>query len=124
MDRVEMVYNEFKNVAQQRVTNTVLLPLQGLDPAQTRDEGIPFIFEPNRKEILDRLLPLYLNIEIWHILQESIASEHGARMTAMDLATRNCQDMIEQQTLFYHKARQAAITRELVDIVGAVESIS
>jgi len=124
MDRVEMVYNEFKNVAQQRVTNTVLLPLQGLEPAQTRDEGIPFIFEPNRKEILDRLLPLYLNIEIWHILQESIASEHGARMTAMDLATRNCQDMIEQQTLFYHKARQAAITRELIDIVGAVESIS
>jgi F-type H+-transporting ATPase subunit gamma len=123
IDRVEMVYNEFKNAAQQSVTNTVLLPLQGLQPSEKRDEGIPFIFEPNQKEILDHLLPLYLNIEIWHILQESIASEHGARMTAMDLASRNCQDMIERQTLYYHKARQSAITRELIDIVGAVESI-
>lgn len=123
IDRVEIVFNEFKNVASQRVTNTQLLPLQGLDYSISEDEGIPFIYEPERTEVLDHLLPLYLNIEIWHILQESIASEHGARMTAMDLASRNCGDMIEELSLFYHKARQAAITRELLDIVGAVESI-
>jgi len=134
-DRVEVIYNEFKSIAHQRVAIEQLLPI----PTETGDSQsqtlhppeagsglkslIDYIYEPSREAILASIVPKHLNFQMWRVLLESSAAEQGARMTAMELASRNCQDMIESQTLFYHKARQAAITRELTDIVGAVESI-
>lgn len=116
LDRVLLLYNEFKNAAQQFVVLEQLLPLKPAD-----DEGPypqEFIFEPSPEAVLNRILPLHLNMQIWRTLLESNASEQGARMTAMDNATEAAQDMIDSLTLNYNKARQAAITGEIMDIVG------
>jgi F-type H+-transporting ATPase subunit gamma len=88
------------------------------------EEGaVDYIYEPDQRTILNQLLPLYVNVEIYRALLESVASEHGARMTAMDNATRNAKDMIGRLTLQANRARQAAITTELMEIISGAESL-
>ncbi len=128
-DRVEVVYGKFHSVAVQKPEVEVLLPVQ---PQEGAVEGEPeaggvaagdYIYEPSPTEIMDVLLPLYMNVVIYHAMLETGASEHAARMTAMDNATRACKDMIQDLTLLYNKARQAGITAELMDIVGGAEAL-
>ena len=82
-----------------------------------------FIYEPNQTALLNSLLPMYVEVEIYRALLESVASEHGARMTAMDSATNNANDLIDRLTLQYNRARQAAITKELMEIIGGAEAL-
>ena len=98
-----------------------LLPIVPMD---TDAESVgDFIYEPSKPELLDRLLPMYVEVEVFRGLLESVASEHGARMTAMDSATNNASDMIDRLTLQYNRARQAAITTELMEIIGDAEAL-
>jgi len=122
LDASYVCYNEFKSAMRQEVIVEQLLPIV---PREIPPEwiGAELIFEPGRRELLDRILPMYVEIEIYRALLESVASEHGARMTAMENATNNASDMIKNLTLVYNKARQAAITRELMDIVGGAEAL-
>ncbi len=122
LDRVVLIYNEFKSAVQQYVVMEQLLPIKPIEI----DEQYPqdYIYEPSPGAVLDRLLPLNVNMQIWRVLLESNAAEQGARMTAMENATDNAQDMIERLTLHYNKARQAAITREIMDIIGGSEGMS
>ena len=118
IDRVFLIYNEFKSVVQQNVVMEQLLPIK---PAETPEANpVEYIFEPSPEDVLDKLLPLNLNMQIWRVLLESNAAEQAARMTAMENATDAADEMIESLTLQYNKARQAAITKEILDIVGGV----
>ncbi len=121
LDRVYLVYNEFKNVAQQQVIVEQLLPVvpAKLDSPIHQD----FEFEPDPMTILDVILPQYIDVEIWHVLLESFAAEMAARMTAMENATKAATDLIKSLTLQYNKARQGAITKELLEIVGGAEAL-
>lgn len=121
LDAVYLVYNEFKNAITQIIRSERILPIQ---PA-TLPEGQlgDFIYEPNKTELLNRLLPMYVDTEVFRALLESVASEHGARMTAMDNATTNASKMIKKLTLQYNRARQAAITTELMEIIGGAEAL-
>ncbi len=121
-DRIYLVYNEFKNAMQQRIICQQLLPVEP-HREMTTWRVVDFIYEPNAKTVLDNLLPMYVKIQIWHILLESFAAEQGARMTAMDNATENALELVNQLTLQYNKARQAAITKELLEIVGGAEGL-
>ena len=123
-DKVHVFYGKFWSVASQKPEEEVLLPVQpaaeeGAEAAAAGD----YIYEPSPTEIMDVLLPLYMNVMIYHAMLETGASEHAARMTAMDNATRACKDMIDNLTLIYNKARQAGITAELMDIVGGAEAL-
>jgi F-type H+-transporting ATPase subunit gamma len=122
-DEVRLVYAGFVSVAVQRPTEKALLPLQPVAGEDAGAEGGDFIYEPSPTEIMDVLLPLYLNVMVYHAMLEVSASEHAARMTAMDNATNACSDMINNLTLIYNKARQAGITAELMDIVGGAEAL-
>jgi len=122
LDGVFMVYNEFKSAASQRVVVEQLLPIDTSDVAQATSQ-IDYLYEPNREAILERILPLHVNIQIWRAVLESIASEMGARMTAMDAATKNAGELLATLTLQYNRARQEAITNELMDIVGGAEAL-
>jgi F-type H+-transporting ATPase subunit gamma len=125
-DAVFLVYNEFKSAVQQRVVVEPLLPVSGADlPGATRAGGsvLDFLYEPSKGKLLDALLPLYVESQIYRGLLESIASELGARMTAMDSATNNAREMIASLTLQYNRARQAAITKELMEIVSGAEAL-
>lgn len=121
LDACYLVYNEFKSAISQEVVVEQLLPIvpMEVDPDQVGD----FIYEPDKKTLLDRLLPMYVDVEVYRALLESVASEHGARMTAMDAATNNATDMIDRLTLQYNRARQAAITKELMEIIGGAEAL-
>ena len=128
-DAVYVVYNQFKSAMTQELTIERLLPLE--EPVATKtndakDAGVAsteFIFEPNQRALLQQLVPMYIEISIYRALLESQASEFGARMTAMDAATRNAKDMIARLTLVYNRARQAAITKELTEIIGGAEAL-
>ena len=124
VDSVYLVYNEFKSAITQK---TVVEPLLPLAEPQAPKEGTlaptEYGFEPNERAVLERLVPMYVEISIYRALLESQASEHGARMTAMDAATRNAKDMIARLTLVYNRARQAAITKELMEIIGGAEAL-
>ncbi len=122
VDAVHIVYNEFKSAIQQKV---VVEPLMPVVPVALPSGGstIDFLYEPGKEELLVRLLPLYVESQIYRALLESIASEFGARMTAMDSATTNAKEMIGRLTLQYNRARQAAITKELMEIVGGAEAL-
>jgi F-type H+-transporting ATPase subunit gamma len=122
LDRIYLVYNEFKSVIQQTLTVQQLLPIV---PRPPQDEKFPvdFVFEPSPVRILDTLCPRYINIAVWRALLESYAAELGARMAAMDAATENAREIIAQLTMHYNKARQAAITKELLEIVGGAEAL-
>ena len=126
-DRVELLFGEFKSVAIQSPATKEFLPVQPLEAAEGEESGPQisgeYIYEPSAEEIMDVLQPLYLNVMIYHAMLEVGASEHAARMTAMDNATNACNDMIENLTILYNKARQAAITAELMDIVGGAEAL-
>jgi len=117
IDAVYIIYNEFKSVIQQRIVVERLLPL-GSAELKEMPSGVDYIFEQPAQEILNRLLPRYVEIEIYRALLESAAAEHGARMAAMDTATRNAGDMIESLTLNMNRVRQAAITREIIEVVS------
>lgn len=123
LDRIYLVYNEFKSAIQQRIVVQQLLPIVPRPPREEKYH-VEFILEPSPDLILDTLCPKYLNIEVWHALLESYAAEMAARTAAMDAATENAQEMIDQLTLNYNKARQAAITKELSEIVGGAEALS
>jgi F-type H+-transporting ATPase subunit gamma len=122
IDRLYVVYNEFKSAIQQNVVVEQLLPIIP-DPADEHSYTSDIIYEPSEAQILDAILPLYVKVQVWRILLESFAAEMGARMTAMESATRNAQDLIESLTLTYNKARQAAITREILEVVSGAESL-
>ena len=94
-----------------------------LPPEASPEAVLEFQFEPNRTGVLERLVPMYIEISILRALYESMASELGARMTAMDSATKNASDMIDKLTLQYNRARQAAITKELMEIIGGAEAL-
>lgn len=125
VDSILLVYNEFKSAMTQRVVCEPLFPLplkdveEAAEPAFERE----FIFEPNKEALLERLVPMYVEISVLRALLESMASELGARMTAMDSATKNASEMIDRLTLSYNRARQAAITTELMEIIGGAEAL-
>jgi F-type H+-transporting ATPase subunit gamma len=123
-DRVDVIFNEFKSVAQQRVVVDQFLPIpvpEGETPGTPEGDAI---YEPSQQAILEALVPRHLNFLIWRALLESTASEEGARMAAMENATENARDMIETLQLQYNKARQTAITKELLEIVGGAEALA
>jgi F-type H+-transporting ATPase subunit gamma len=122
VDRVDLLYNEFKSAAAQRVVVEQLLPIQ---PAPAPEDGPPieFEFEPSPDAVLASLLPRHVEVAVYHALMESLAAEHGARMTAMDNATRNASEIIDLLTLQFNKARQERITRELLEIVSGAEAL-
>jgi F-type H+-transporting ATPase subunit gamma len=126
VDAIYVVYNEFKSAMTQKVTFERLLPLVA-DPAPDGEGAAAasheFIFEPNKVALLERLVPMYVEISILRALLESMASELGARMTAMDAATKNAKEMIASLTLQYNRARQASITKELMEIIGGAEAL-
>jgi F-type H+-transporting ATPase subunit gamma len=128
VDAIYLVYNEFKSAMSQRVVAEPLFPLQPPEPEGTseavQDEQKPqFLFEPDKRRLLERLVPLYLEVTIARALLESLASQLGAQMTAMDSATKNASEMISKLTLDYNRARQAAITTELMEIIGGAEAL-
>jgi F-type H+-transporting ATPase subunit gamma len=124
VDRVDVIYNEFKSIAQQRINIDQYLPLV---PDVTEPTEHPrmanYIYEPSQKELISALVPKFLNFSLWRMLLESNASEQGARMAAMENATENARELIETLGLQYNKARQAAITNELLEIVSGAEAL-
>ncbi|MBN2179461.1 MAG: ATP synthase F1 subunit gamma [Deltaproteobacteria bacterium] len=124
-DELYIAYNEFKNVSQQRPVITRLLPVGSVEQEKEEAEVYgDYVYEPSEEELLAQIIPMYLRVLIYRGLLETSAGEHGARMAAMDNATNNCEEMIETLTLKYNKARQAAITAELMDIVGGTEALA
>lgn len=124
-DAVELVYNEFKNVATQIVRTIPYLPLQPADDRPVVAEpSTDFIYEPDKESIVAELLPKTLKIQFYKALLESNASEHGARMTAMDKATENAGELLKELRLIYNRSRQAAITKEILEIVGGAEALA
>jgi F-type H+-transporting ATPase subunit gamma len=128
IDEVWLLYSEFRSAISQRPTLRRILPLGDLEGreggAQAQQaEAVDYKYEPSAEGLLDDLLPRYVHVQVLRALLESAASEHGARMTAMDSATNNASDMIDRLTLLYNRARQAAITKELVEIVSGAEAL-
>lgn len=128
VDSIYLVYNEFKSAITQRVVVEPLFPLPEVEPPvplHEMSEVAPteFIFEPNKEAVLEQLVPTYVELSILRALYESMASELGARMTAMDSATKNASEMIDRLTLQYNRARQAAITTELMEIIGGANAL-
>ena len=116
-DQVWLLYNEFKSVVQQRVVVEPLLPIEPLE--QTGGEThLEYMFDAPPEKILKKLLPRHVEAQIFRALLEASASEHGARMTAMEAATKNASEMIDDLTLYANKVRQAAITKELIEVVS------
>lgn len=129
VDAIHLLYNEFKSAITQVAVDNVLFPLSGPetlqgDEGEEEEEATEYIFEPDKKIILDVLVPMYIEVTLLRALYESMASELGARMSAMDSATKNASDMIESLTLQYNRARQAAITTELMEIIGGSEALN
>ncbi len=122
VDAVYLIYNEFKNVMQQDVVVEQLLPIQKLE-FEKPEEEIDYIYEPTAAEIYDAVIPRHVEYQVWHALLESAAAEHAARMTAMENASKNAKELIEQLTLTMNKVRQATITREILEIVSGAEAI-
>lgn len=123
-DAVEIVYNEFKNVATQIVKQEQFLPIQEVESKDETNTEVDYIFEPSKELIFQELVPKSLKIQFYKTLLESNASEHGARMTAMDKATENADDLLKELRLTYNRTRQAAITKEILEIVGGAEALA
>jgi len=124
IDELYMLYTRFVSMLRYEPTVVKLLPItppSGLEQALMK--GIEYIYEPDSASLMIELLPKYISVQIYNAFLQNEVSEHAARMTAMDNATKNCEDMIENLTLLYNKARQASITLELLDIVGGAEAI-
>ncbi len=131
-DRVVLVYARFQSVISQVVQVRQILPIS-VDAGEAADSPVApkaaapdsnFSFEPSDEEVLDALLPKYIEVQLFQSLLESAASEHGARMTAMDAATRNAGEVIDKLTLVYNRTRQESVTKELLDIIGGVEALN
>jgi len=124
-DRVEIIYNQFKNAATQNLVAEQFLPVEPveLEEGQTETSKVDYIFEPSKEEIVHDLIPKSLKVQFYKALLDSYASEHGARMTAMHQATDNAQEMLKDLNLSYNKARQAAITQEISEIVSGAAAV-
>ncbi len=124
-DRVEIIYGQFVSVARQVPATAPFLPVQPVELEEGAEKSASgdYIYEPSSEEIMDVLQPLYLNVLVYHAMLEVGACEHAARMTAMDNATSACKDIVKNLTVVYNKARQAAVTNELMDIVGGAEAL-
>ena len=122
IDKIELVYNKFKNAATQIVTTEQFLPI--VPSADGTDANQDYIFEPTKSEIVETLIPKSLKTQLFKAICDSFASEHGARMTAMHKATDNATELRDQLKLTYNKARQAAITNEILEIVGGAEALN
>ena len=124
VDEVHLIYNEFRSVAVQRPVRQQLLPIPKSDgDGQASVEAVDYIYEPSPQAILGDLLPRHVRMQVFRALMESLAGEYGARMTAMEAATKNAKEMIDILTIQYNKARQEKITKELLDIVGGAEAL-
>jgi F-type H+-transporting ATPase subunit gamma len=121
-DRVELVYNSFKNAATQIVMTEQFLPI--VPVKNNTNVNLDYIFEPSKQEIVETLIPKSLKTQLFKAIRDSFASEHGARMTAMHKATDNATELRDQLKLTYNKARQAAITNEILEIVGGAEALN
>jgi F-type H+-transporting ATPase subunit gamma len=119
-DHIDLVYNRFKNAATQILTDEQYLPI--IPSAEGKQSNTDYIFEPNKAEIVEGLIPKSLKIQLYKAIRDSYASEHGARMTAMHKATDNATELRDDLLLAYNKARQAAITNEILEIVGGAEA--
>ncbi len=135
VDRVDFLYHHFFSAGTRVVNVRTVLPIRLSEMLLPEEVAGPrgelevracsyleYIFEPDSETVLDDLLPLYVNVQVWRILQEHVSSEHAARMMAMEAATGNCEDMLKALTLDYNKARQAAITKELIEVTSAAEA--
>jgi F-type H+-transporting ATPase subunit gamma len=121
-DKVELVYNEFKNVATQILRTEQFLPI--LPPAvETTADQVDYIYQPDQEEIITGLIPKSLKVQLYKAVLDSNAAENGARMTAMDKATENAGELLKQLRLTYNRTRQAAITKEILEIVGGAEAL-
>src|SRR5262249_25713115 len=117
VDEVHLLYNEFKSVIQQRIVVEQLLPIAKLAPSPA-EPALDYIYEPAPAVIFDEILPKHVEVQVWGALLESSAAEHGARMAAMDAASKNAGDTIDRLTLYMNKVRQAAITKEIIEVVS------
>jgi F-type H+-transporting ATPase subunit gamma len=124
-DRVEIIYNQFKNAATQNLVAEQFLPVEPMEKTdgQTEAPRVDYIFDPSKMEIVHDLIPKSLKVQFYKAILDSYASEHGARMTAMHQATDNAKEMLKDLNLKYNKARQAAITMEIQEIVGGAEAL-
>ncbi len=128
VDAIYLLYSEFRSAIQQRIVLEKILPVTPQKPREGEEASkgpaaVEYIYEPSEVEILGKILPMYVEVQIFRALLESVASEFGARMTAMENATNNARDMIDKLTLVYNKARQASITKELIEIVSGAEAL-
>jgi F-type H+-transporting ATPase subunit gamma len=123
VDEVYLLYNEFRSVAVQRPVRQQLLPIPRTAGEAQATESVDYIYEPSPQAILGDLLPRHVRMQVFRALMESLAGEYGARMTAMEAATKNAREMIDILTIQYNKARQEKITKELLDIVGGAEAL-
>jgi len=122
-DRVELIYNQFKNAAVQNLTNEVFLPVETVPAGKVKNSPVDYIYEPGKEEIIKELIPKSLKIQFYKAVLDSFVAEHGARMTAMHKATDNATSMIRDLTLLYNKARQATITNQILEVVSGAEAL-
>ena len=122
-DKIVVVYNKFKNAATQIITTSQYLPIEQTEASTSKKINYDYIFEPNKEYIVNELIPKSLRTQFYNILLESFASEHGARMTAMHKATDNASELLKELRIEYNKARQAAITNELNEIVSGANAL-
>jgi len=122
-DKVVIIYNQFVSIIQQKIEVQQYLPIPLINKEENKEHLSNYIFEPNQKQIFEYLIPKHLKAQFWRILLESNAAELGARMTAMDNATTNAQEMIKSLNLTYNKERQAAITKEILEIVSGANAL-
>jgi F-type H+-transporting ATPase subunit gamma len=122
-NRVELIYNKFKNAAVQNLTDELFLPVETVPSGKVKTAPVDYIYEPNQEEIIKELIPKSLKIQFYKAVLNSFVAEHGARMTAMHKATDNATGMIRELTLQYNKARQATITNQILEVVSGAEAL-
>ena len=122
-DRINLIYNRFKNAAVQDLTNELFLPVQSANDDKPDAAPADYIYEPNEIDIIQELIPKSLKIQFYKAVLNSFVAEHGARMTAMHKATDNATNLIRDLTLQYNKARQAAITNQILEVVSGAEAL-
>ncbi len=122
-DRVELIYNQFKNAAVQNITEEIFLPVEAVKDGKKKYSPTDYIYEPDKEEIIQELIPKSLKVQFYKAVLDSFVAEHGARMTAMHKATDNATSLIRDMTLQYNKARQAAITNQILEVVSGAEAL-
>jgi F-type H+-transporting ATPase subunit gamma len=122
-DKVDLIYNQFKNAAVQNLTNETFLPVEAATAGPVKTNPVDYIYEPNKEDIVKELIPKSLKIQLYKAVLDSFVAEHGARMTAMHKATDNATGMIRDLTLQYNKARQATITNQILEVVSGAEAL-